>query len=111
MTLDHVNYGLIVCGKMAPEHIATIQRLQGAQVSVVYDPVIELAQSAASPTGGSPVAAPIAGAGCHRRRPDIDRARVLFSVCKGSGDWNRFNAESDGALVKNMPPLLRSDLA
>lgn len=45
--MDMVNYGLIGCGMMGREHIANINLLPQGRVSVVYDPVRELAESAA----------------------------------------------------------------
>jgi predicted dehydrogenase len=45
--VDMVNYGLIGCGMMGREHIANINLLPQGRVSVVYDPVRELAESAA----------------------------------------------------------------
>ena len=46
--MDTVNYGLIGCGMMAREHILNINLLPQGRVSVVYDPVAELAESAAT---------------------------------------------------------------
>ena len=43
-----VNYGLIGCGMMGREHILNINLLSQGRVSVVYDPVAELAESAAT---------------------------------------------------------------
>jgi len=43
-----VNYGLIGCGMMGREHILNINLLTHGRVSVVYDPVAELAESAAT---------------------------------------------------------------
>ena len=43
-----VNYGLIGCGMMGREHIQNINLLPQGRVSVVYDPVVELAESAAT---------------------------------------------------------------
>ena len=54
--LDNVNYGLIGCGMMAREHIQNINLLPHGCVSVVYDPVAELAQEAAALAGGAHVA-------------------------------------------------------
>ncbi len=45
--MDTVNYGLIGCGMMGREHIQNINLLPQGQVSVVYDPVADLAASAA----------------------------------------------------------------
>ena len=42
-----VNYGLIGCGMMGREHIQNINLLPHGRVSVVYDPVAELAEAAA----------------------------------------------------------------
>ncbi|MEL6682598.1 MAG: Gfo/Idh/MocA family oxidoreductase [Pseudomonadota bacterium] len=46
--MDIVNYGLIGCGMMGREHILNINLLPKGRVSVVYDPVAELAESAAT---------------------------------------------------------------
>jgi len=46
--VDTVNYGLIGCGMMAREHIQNINLLPKGRVTVVYDPVTELAESAAT---------------------------------------------------------------
>lgn len=46
--MDIVNYGLIGCGMMGREHIQNINLLPHGRVSVVYDPVADLAQSAAT---------------------------------------------------------------
>ncbi len=46
--MDTVNYGLIGCGMMGREHIQNINLLPHGQVSVVYDPVAELAEAAAT---------------------------------------------------------------
>ena len=54
--LKNVNYGVIGCGMMAREHIRNIALLPGARVSVVYDPVADLAEAAASLAGGAHVA-------------------------------------------------------
>lgn len=55
--LKIINYGLIGCGMMGQEHIRNIALLEGARVSVVFDPVIELAEAAARLAGGAHVAA------------------------------------------------------
>jgi predicted dehydrogenase len=55
--LDTVNYGLIGCGMMAREHIQNINLLPAGRVSVVFDPVQELADSAATLAGDAHVAA------------------------------------------------------
>ncbi len=46
--MNTVNYGLIGCGMMGREHIQNINLLPQGRVSVVYDPVPELASSAAT---------------------------------------------------------------
>lgn len=46
--MNTVNYGLIGCGMMGREHIVNINLLPKGRVSVVYDPVTELAESAAT---------------------------------------------------------------
>jgi len=48
-------YGLVGCGMMGREHVRNINLLEGAEVSIVYDPVAELAQSAATLAGGANV--------------------------------------------------------
>lgn len=53
----NVNYGIIGCGMMSREHIANIALLPDAKVTVVYDPVMALAQAAADQAGGAFVAA------------------------------------------------------
>ncbi len=54
--LQMVNYGLVGCGMMAREHIQNINLLPHGRVSVVYDPVPELAQAAAELAGGAHIA-------------------------------------------------------
>lgn len=51
-----VHYGIIGCGMMAREHIQNIALLPKGQVTVVYDPVTELAESCAALAGGAHVA-------------------------------------------------------
>lgn len=51
-----VNYGLIGCGMMGREHIQNINLLPHGRVSVVYDPVAELAEAAAVLAGQAHVA-------------------------------------------------------
>jgi len=46
--VETVNYGLIGCGMMGREHILNINLLPKGRVSVVFDPVAELAESAAT---------------------------------------------------------------
>ncbi|MEJ6398577.1 Gfo/Idh/MocA family protein [Yoonia sp. 208BN28-4] len=46
--MDMVRYGIIGCGMMAREHIQNINLLPHGRVTVVFDPVEELAQSAAT---------------------------------------------------------------
>ena len=52
-----LNYGLIGCGMMAQEHIRNIALVPGARVTVVYDPVADLARTAAEMAGGARVTA------------------------------------------------------
>jgi len=52
-----VNYGLIGCGMMGREHIQNINLLPHGRVSVVYDPVVELAEAAAVLAGQAHVPA------------------------------------------------------
>ncbi|MFQ1702734.1 Gfo/Idh/MocA family protein [Loktanella agnita] len=54
--MDMVNYGIVGCGMMAREHILNINLLPQGRVSVVYDPVEELAQSCADLAGDAVVA-------------------------------------------------------
>jgi predicted dehydrogenase len=49
--MDMVRYGIIGCGMMAREHIQNINLLPHGRVTVVYDPVAELAQSCADLAG------------------------------------------------------------
>ena len=56
--MEMVNYGLIGCGMMGREHIQNINLLPQGRVSVVYDPVDDLAQSAAEVAGKGGQAAP-----------------------------------------------------
>ena len=51
-----VHYGIIGCGMMAREHIQNIHLLPTGHVSVVYDPVQELAESCAELANGATVA-------------------------------------------------------
>ena len=46
--MTHLNYGLIGCGMMGREHIQNINLLPEGRVSVVYDPVHDLAVDAAT---------------------------------------------------------------
>ena len=56
--MEMVNYGVIGCGMMAREHIQNINLLPQGRVTVVYDPVRDLAESAAVLAGEGGVAAP-----------------------------------------------------
>ncbi|MCF2870381.1 Gfo/Idh/MocA family oxidoreductase [Octadecabacter sp. G9-8] len=56
--MEMVNYGIIGCGMMAREHIANINLLPQGRVSVVFDPVAELAQACAELAGHGGAAAP-----------------------------------------------------
>jgi len=58
--MNMVNYGIIGCGMMAREHIQNINLLPQGRVTVVYDPVAELAHSAAVLAGKDGAAAPAA---------------------------------------------------
>mgnify|MGYP000044165924 CR=1 FL=1 len=60
MKLENVNYGIIGCGMMAREHIQNINLLTHGTVTAVYDPVTELAESAATLAGDAYVATSIA---------------------------------------------------
>lgn len=51
-----INYGIIGCGMMGQEHIQNINLLPEGQVSVVYDPVPNLAKRAAELAGEAVVA-------------------------------------------------------
>jgi predicted dehydrogenase len=55
--MDMVNYGIIGCGMMAREHIANINLLPLGRVTVVYDPVRELAETCAVLAGKDGAAA------------------------------------------------------
>ena len=55
-----VNYGVIGCGMMGREHIQNINLLEHGRVSVVYDPVRELADAAATLAGEAHVAGSLA---------------------------------------------------
>ena len=54
--VDKVRYGLIGCGMMGREHIQNINLLPHGVVSVVYDPVRDLAEAAATLAGEAAVA-------------------------------------------------------
>lgn len=58
--LENVNYGLIGCGMMGREHIQNINLLTHGRVTAVFDPVDELAQSAATLAQDAYVATSIA---------------------------------------------------
>ncbi len=73
--MKNVNYGLIGCGMMGHEHIRNIALLPGALITVVYDPVAELALAAAQEAGGAVIAPTLAALLAH---PDLD-ALVIVS--------------------------------
>ncbi|NBD29451.1 MAG: Gfo/Idh/MocA family oxidoreductase [Alphaproteobacteria bacterium] len=50
-----INYGIIGCGMMGREHIENIKLLPQGRVAAVYDPVPDLAQSAATLAGDAQV--------------------------------------------------------
>ena len=50
------SYGLVGCGMMGVEHINNVNLLVGADITVVFDPVPELATKAAALAGGAGVA-------------------------------------------------------
>ncbi len=52
-----INYGIIGCGMMGREHIENIKLLPEGRVAAVYDPVPDLAQSAATLAGDAEVCA------------------------------------------------------
>ncbi|MFT7371081.1 MAG: putative dehydrogenase [Octadecabacter sp.] len=54
--MEMVNYGIIGCGMMAREHIANINLLPHGRVTVVYDPMRELAEDCAVLAGKKDVA-------------------------------------------------------
>ena len=54
--LDTIKYGLVGCGMMGCEHIQNINLLENAAVTVVFDPIKELAEAAAKKAGGAHVA-------------------------------------------------------
>ncbi|MEM8537183.1 MAG: Gfo/Idh/MocA family oxidoreductase [Pseudomonadota bacterium] len=72
MTL--VNYGLIGCGMMGREHILNINLLPKGRVSVVYDPVSDLAASAATLAENAHVAGSIDDLLAY---PDLDAVVIV----------------------------------
>ena len=54
--MNKVRYGIIGCGMMAREHVQNIGLLPYGEVTVVYDPVRELAESCAALAGAAHVA-------------------------------------------------------
>ncbi|WP_420860294.1 Gfo/Idh/MocA family protein [Algirhabdus cladophorae] len=70
-----VKYGLIGCGMMGQEHIRNVALLKEATISVVYDPVQDLAEHAAQMCGGARVAQSIDDL---LAEPDLD-ALVIVS--------------------------------
>lgn len=72
--MDMVNYGIIGCGMMAREHIQNIGLLPQGRVSVVYDPVGELAQSCAELAGGAAIADSLEGLLAH---PALDAVVIV----------------------------------
>lgn len=72
--MDMVNYGIIGCGMMAREHIQNIALLPQGRVSVVFDPVHELAESAATLAGGAVVADTLEDLLAH---PDLDAVVIV----------------------------------
>ncbi len=73
--VSQVNYGLIGCGMMGQEHIRNIALVPGARISVVCDPVRDLAETAAQMAGGAAVAESLDALLNH---PDLD-ALVIVS--------------------------------
>lgn len=51
-----VKYGLAGCGMMGREHIRNVNLLEGAEVTLVYDPVETLARRSAALAGGAAIA-------------------------------------------------------
>jgi predicted dehydrogenase len=72
--LDFVNYGVIGCGMMGREHIQNINLLSAGRVSVVYDPVKELADSAATLAHDAHVAASLEELLAY---PDLDAVVIV----------------------------------
>lgn len=55
-----VNYGIVGCGMMGREHIRNIALLPQGRVTAVYDPVEDLARTAADLAGGAQICATLA---------------------------------------------------
>ncbi len=72
--MDTVNYGLIGCGMMAREHILNINLLPQGRVTVVYDPVPELAASAATLAENAHVAGSLEALLAY---PDLDAVVIV----------------------------------
>ncbi len=72
--MDMVNYGLIGCGMMGREHIQNIKLLPHGRVSIVYDPVADLAASAATLAGDAVVADSIDALMDH---PELDAVVIV----------------------------------
>jgi len=53
--MNMINYGIIGCGMMGAEHIRNINLLPQGRVAAVYDPMADLAASAAELAGGAQV--------------------------------------------------------
>ncbi len=73
--METVRYGVIGCGMMGREHIQNINLLTTGQVTVVFDPVADLAESAATLAEGAHVAASLEELLAY---PDLD-ALVIVS--------------------------------
>ena len=54
--MDRVRYGIVGCGMMGQEHIRNINLLPMGEVTVVFDPIPEIATAAAALAGGARVA-------------------------------------------------------
>ncbi|MEL6609234.1 MAG: Gfo/Idh/MocA family oxidoreductase [Pseudomonadota bacterium] len=54
--MDKVRYGVVGCGMMGQEHIRNIALLERGEVAAVFDPVPEIATTAADMAGGARIA-------------------------------------------------------
>ena len=94
-------YGMIGCGMMGHEHIANVNLLDGADISVVYDPVSDLAEAASKEAGGAKIAPSIEAL---VKTPGLD-AIIIVSPNHTHID----NLEEIGA-VKDLPILCEKPL-
>ncbi|MEM6307457.1 MAG: Gfo/Idh/MocA family oxidoreductase, partial [Pseudomonadota bacterium] len=94
-----MNYGIIGCGMMGLEHIQNIALLDNAQVTAVYDPVDELAQSAAQKAGGAQV--------CDSLRELVHRVDAIVIV---SPNHVHVDQLMEIATIKHVPILCEKPL-